>query len=60
MVVAGWMSEVQAERLRAEREIALAQPMGTFTKKQIRELVAALGEVTEALGEADPKLKAQV
>ena len=33
---------------------------GTFTKKQIRELVAALGEVTEALAEADPKLKAQV
>ncbi len=60
MVVAGWMSEVRAERLREQREIVLAQPPGTFTKKQIRELVAALGEVAQALAEADPKLKAQV
>jgi len=36
VVVAGWMSEVQGERLRAEREIGRAQASGTFTKKQIR------------------------
>jgi len=36
-IVAGWMSEVQGERLRVEREIALAQPQGRYTKAQIRE-----------------------
>jgi hypothetical protein len=60
VVVAGWMSEVQAERLRAEREITLAQPAGQYTTEQIRELVAELGSVTNALADADPKLKAQV
>ena len=60
VVVAGWMAEVQAERLRAEREITLAQPAGQYTTEQIRELVAELGSITNALADADPKLKAQV
>ena len=59
-IVAGWMSEVQGERLRAEREIDLAQPSGQFTAQQIRDLVAALGDITAALADADPKLKAQL
>ena len=60
MVVAGWMSEVQGERLRAEREIGLAQPSGKVTKKQVRELVTSLGGMVSALATADPKLKAEV
>lgn len=60
VVVGEWIREVQADRLRAEREIALAQPSGTFTKKQIRELVAELGDIASVLADADPKLKAQV
>ena len=60
VIVAGWMAEVQAERLRAEREITLAQPAGQYTTEQIRELVAELGSITNALADADPKLKAQV
>jgi hypothetical protein len=36
------MSEVQGERLKAEREIGVAQPAGQLTKKQIRALVASL------------------
>jgi DNA invertase Pin-like site-specific DNA recombinase len=60
VVVAGWMSEVQGERLRAEREITLAQPAGRYTKAQIRQLVGQLGDISAALAEADPKLKAQV
>jgi hypothetical protein len=39
-IVAGCMSEVQGERLRAEREIGLAQPARQFTTQQIRDLVA--------------------
>ncbi len=59
-IVAGWMAEVQGERLSAEREIGLAQPSGRYTKAQIRDLVTHLGGVAAALADADPKLKAQV
>jgi hypothetical protein len=59
-IVAGWISEVQGERLRTEREISLAQPSGHFTRQQIRELVTELGDIAGALSDADPKLKAQV
>ena len=60
MVVVGWMSEVQGERLRAEAEIRAAQPASQVTKRQIRELVMSLQGIAEALSDADPKLKAQV
>jgi site-specific DNA recombinase len=60
VVVAGWMSEVQGERQKAEREIGLAQPAGQLTKKQIRALVTSLKDIGAVLATADPKLKAQV
>jgi hypothetical protein len=60
VVVAGWMSEVQGERLKAEREIGVAQPAGQLTKKQIRALVASLKDIAAVLATADPKLKAEV
>ncbi|HVA05340.1 MAG TPA: hypothetical protein VNG12_01225, partial [Acidimicrobiales bacterium] len=60
IVVAEWMRDVQGERLRAEQEIGLAQPAGKVTKKQIRELVQSLQEITAALATADPKIKAEV
>jgi site-specific DNA recombinase len=60
VVIAGWMSEVQAERLRAERDIMQAQPTGQYTKEEIRDLVAELSNITSLLAHADPKLKAQL
>lgn len=60
VVVAGWMSEVQGERLKAEREMGLAQPAGQLTKKQIRALVTSLKDIAAVLTTADPKLKAEV
>ena len=60
VVVAGWMSEVQGERLKAEREIGVAQPGRQLTKKQIRALVASLKDIAAVLATADPKLKAEV
>lgn len=60
VIVAGWIAEVQGERLKAEREIALAQPASRYTKAQIRQLVEQLGDIAGALANADPKLKAQV
>jgi hypothetical protein len=35
-VVAGWMIEVQGERLRAEKQLAAAQPSGKVSAKQMR------------------------
>jgi hypothetical protein len=60
VVVAGWMSEVQGERLKAEREIGVEQPAGQLTRKQIRALVASLKDIAAVLATADPKLKAEV
>ena len=59
VVVAGWMTEVQGERLKAEREIGLAQPAGQLTKKQIQALVSSLKDIASVLATADPKLKAE-
>ena len=59
-VVAGWMAEVQGERLRAEQEIGKAQPGGQLTRDQVRKLVTSLKDIVAALADADPKLKAEV
>jgi hypothetical protein len=59
VVVAGWMAEVQGERLKAEREIGLAQPSGQLTKSQVRALVSSLKDIVSVLADADPKLKAE-
>ena len=63
VVVAGWVPEVQGERLRAEQEIVSAQPAGGgggVTAEQVRSLVEAITEMASALAEVDPKLKVQV
>jgi hypothetical protein len=60
VVVAGWMSEVQGERLRAEQEICAAQPSGRITAEQVRSLVESISDIASALADADPKLKQQV
>ena len=48
VVVAGWMSEVQGERLRAEREIVAGQPAGRVTVEQVRALVESISEMANA------------
>jgi site-specific DNA recombinase len=58
--LAGWMAEVQGERLRAEQAIGQAQPSGQLTKEQIRALVTNLKDIAAVLATADPKLKAEV
>jgi hypothetical protein len=59
VIVAGWMAEVQGERLKAEREIGLAQPAGQLTKSQIKALVTSLNDIASVLATADSKLKAE-
>jgi site-specific DNA recombinase len=60
VIVAGWMAEVQGERLEAEREIGLAQGAGQLTRAQVHKLVESLKDVVAVLATADPKLKAEV
>jgi hypothetical protein len=45
VIVAGWISQVQGERLRAERDLAAAQPSGRLTPKQARSLVEGLKDI---------------
>ena len=59
-VVAGWMAEVQAERLRVEHELTEAQPRAMLTPEQVRALVQSLGDIASALADADPKLKSRL
>jgi site-specific DNA recombinase len=59
-VVAGWMSEVQSERLRAEQELVVAQPRANLDEEQVRSLVRSLGDVASVLADADPALKSQL
>ena len=45
-MVAGWISEVQSERLNAEEELAAAQPAGKATAKRVRAIVTGLRDIT--------------
>lgn len=59
-VVAGWMAEVQGDRLRAEHELTLAQPAQVLTEDAVRALIGSLPPVAELLAEEDPEFKARV
>jgi site-specific DNA recombinase len=59
-VVAGWMAEVQGERLQAEAELAVSAASQPMSEEELRLLVQCLGDMTQVLAEADPRDKAQV
>ena len=60
LIVAGWMREVQGERLTAERHLAVVPAAGPLSKSQIRALVAGVHDALQLLAGADPALKAEV
>jgi site-specific DNA recombinase len=60
VVVAGWMREVQGERLEAERVLQGSEPTDELTVDQVRVLVGGIRDAVALLGRADPKIKAQV
>ncbi len=60
IIVATWISQVQGERLQAERDLAAAQPSGKFTVEQVRALVDGLKDIPTVLAATDPKLKAKL
>lgn len=59
-LVAGWIAEVQGERLRAEAELASLRPTAPPTAAEVRDLVDRLGGLTAVLAHADPESKARV
>ena len=60
-VVAGWMAEVNAERLVADRELATVQA-GTLqvTEVELRELIAGVADGVKLLASAEPGDKAEL
>jgi site-specific DNA recombinase len=60
VVIAGWMQEVQAERLRAEREMARSLPAEPLSKTEIKALARSVRDPVKMLAKADPALKAEV
>lgn len=66
-IVAGWIAETQAERLRAEQHQQQAaatagepQPTGQLTEEKIITIVEELGDLVTALRDADPEHKIEV
>jgi site-specific DNA recombinase len=57
-VVASWISEVQAERQRAEDELRWRRPTAALTEDDIRAMVESLGDLVGVLDAADPQKKA--
>ncbi len=60
IVVAGWIREVEGERVVAERELGTTEPQDRLTKSQVKALVRGLTDVVEALAHADPADKAAI
>jgi len=59
-VVAGWLREVEAERLAAERELAATKPNNPLSEAEIRALVGSQRHVLQALGNATPEQRAVI
>ena len=57
-VVAGWMAEVQAEKLWAEQELVRSKPADVFDAEAIRAMVERLGPMEAVLAEASCEAKA--
>ena len=61
LVVAGWMREVQGERLAAEHELGNAAPaQAPLTANEVRALIGGIQDAVALLGQADPNLKADM
>ena len=60
VVVAGWMADVQGERLQAERDLASCAGTEPLTTAELRQVVEGLGDVAVQLTEADRADKAAI
>jgi site-specific DNA recombinase len=60
IVIAGWIQEVQGERLAAQRELARSTPSEPLSKAELRSLVRKVRDVVKMIAKADPALKAEV
>jgi site-specific DNA recombinase len=56
-VVAGWMAEVQAERVEAEKALTRLRPQQVLTVDDVRHMVDNVEDKVRMLAEADPATK---
>jgi DNA invertase Pin-like site-specific DNA recombinase len=59
-IVAGWMSEVTAERQRADQALRTATPGDAPTPAQMRAVIEGLGDMITVLADADPAQRAKL
>ena len=59
-IVAGWMSEVTAERQRADQALRSATPGDAPTPDQLRNLIEGLGDLIDVLANADPAQRSEL
>jgi hypothetical protein len=59
-IVAGWIREVEAERLIAEPELGATAPAKPLTKAEVRGLITDLQDSVSKLTDAEPALKAEI
>ncbi len=59
-VVAGWMAEVQGEKLRAEQDLLRSKPVAAFDAEAIRGLIEELGPMAEVMAGASYEAKAEL
>jgi site-specific DNA recombinase len=59
-IVAGWIAEAQKQRAAAEAKLHQPQRTTHMSQQQITDLVAELGDHTQAIATADPTCKADL
>ena len=59
-VVAGWMAEVQGEKLKAEQELIRSKPADAYDAEGIRELIEQLGPMEAVPADARYEAKAEL
>lgn len=60
VVVAGWTTDVKAERAAAELEVAACAPPAELTADELRAMLGELGDVTGDLAGAEPADRARI
>jgi hypothetical protein len=58
--IAGWIQEVQGERLAAQRQLARSVPSEPLSKADLRSLVGSVRDTVKMIAKADPDIKAEV
>ena len=59
-IVAGWIREVEAERIAVQAKLRSATGRNTMTPQEITAIVTALGDIVKVLADAEPEDKIKI